>query len=113
MKIDLEKMNREELTELRERIDAALGSLAERERQAAIQAAEEAARQHGYSLSELGVAGSAKGRGKRKSPSRGAAVHPPKYRHPTDPRKTWSGRGRKPQWIKEAEEQGTLEKLAI
>lgn len=25
----------------------------------------------------------------------------PKYRHPTDPGKTWSGRGRCPQWAKE------------
>lgn len=112
MKIDLEKMSREELTDLRARIDAALETLAERERDAALKAAEEAARAHGYSLSDLGVSQAGKGRGRRKSRSAGP-VHPPKYRHPSDPKKTWSGRGRKPQWVKEAEEAGTLDKLAI
>lgn len=111
MKIDLEKMSREELTDLRARIDAALETLADRERDAALQAAEEAARAHGYSLTDLGVTGG-KGRGKRRLRTSGP-VHPPKYRHPTDPKKTWSGRGRKPQWIKEAEDSGTLDKLAI
>ncbi len=112
MKIDLEKMSREELTDLRDSVDAALETLADREREAALKAAEEAAKAHGYSLSELGVAAGGKGRGRRKSRAAGP-VNPPKYRHPTDPKKTWSGRGRKPQWIKEAEENGTLNKLAI
>jgi len=111
MKIDLEKMSREELTELRARIDEALATLAERERLAALEAAEEAAKAHGYSLAELTAVGStSRRRGKAKASS---AANPPKYRHPEDPKKTWSGRGRKPQWIKEAEEAGTLDSLAI
>lgn len=112
MKIDLEKMNREELMDLRQRVDAALESLADREREAAREAAEAAAAAHGFSLAELGVAAGGKGRGRRKSRAT-SPVNPPKYRHPDDPKKTWSGRGRKPGWVKEAEEAGTLEKLAI
>lgn len=112
MKIDLEKMSREELTDLRDRVDAALESLAEREREAARKAAEEAAGKYGFSLAELGVSSAGKGRGRRKGRAAGP-VNPPKYRHPTDPKKTWSGRGRKPDWIKEAEQKGNLEKLAI
>lgn len=110
MKIDLEKMSREELIDLRDRVDAALATLAEREKDAALKAAEEAARAHGYSLSDLGVSSAGKTRKRRRA---AGPVNPPKYRHPTDPKKTWSGRGRKPDWIKEAEEKGTLEKLAI
>jgi DNA-binding protein H-NS len=112
MKMDLEKMSRDELVDLRARVDAALETLADREREAARQAAEEAASKYGFSLAELGVTAGSKGRGRRKSRAAGP-VNPPKYRHPTDPRKTWSGRGRKPEWIKEAERDGTLDKLAI
>ena len=112
MKIDLEKMSRQELDDLRARIDAALETIADREREAARQAAEEAARKHGFSLAELGVPAGGKGRGRRKSRAAGP-VNPPKYRHPDDPKVTWSGRGRKPQWVKDAEAQGALERLAI
>ncbi len=112
MKIDLEKMSREELTDLRARVDAALETLADRERDAARKAAEEAAGKYGFSLAELGIVPGGKGGGRRKTRAAGP-VNPPKYRHPTDPKKTWSGRGRKPDWIKDAEQEGTLEKLAI
>jgi len=30
----------------------------------------------------------------------------PKYQNPEDPRQTWTGRGKRPQWIKTAIEQG-------
>ena len=32
---------------------------------------------------------------------------PAKFRHPENPQKTWSGRGRQPTWYKEAIEAGT------
>lgn len=113
MKVDVEKMNRTELMELRDRVDAAIQSLADREKKAALEAAEAAAAKHGFSLSDLGVKPSGRGRGTAKRKSSATAVNPPKYRHPTDPKKTWSGRGRKPQWIKDAEKKGDLKKLAI
>ncbi|RQR79147.1 H-NS histone family protein [Burkholderia sp. Bp9012] len=52
----------------------------------------------GLSLSEVypETMGKVKVRAKRA----GAGV--PKYRHPTDPTKTWSGQGKKPNWFVEA-----------
>jgi DNA-binding protein H-NS len=42
----------------------------------------------------------------------GAAA--PKYRHPGDPALTWSGRGKRPQWVAEALAGGkTLDDLAV
>lgn len=110
MKIDLDKMSRKELTDLRAQVDRALETLAERERDAALKAADEAARAYGFSLAELGVA---PGKGKRKAKASGSQ-NPPKYRNPDNPSQTWSGLGRRPQWVKDAEAQGTpLEELAI
>lgn len=34
------------------------------------------------------------------------APRPPKYRNPDDPSQTWSGRGKRPAWFKEAIEKG-------
>lgn len=39
---------------------------------------------------------------------------PPKYADPADPTRTWSGKGKKPYWIRALEQQGTtLDKLRI
>jgi DNA-binding protein H-NS len=35
-----------------------------------------------------------------------SAKLPPKYRHPQDPEKTWTGRGIKPKWVKELIDHG-------
>ncbi len=99
MEIDLNSLNRSELEQLRTDIDKAISTLAERERQAALDAVEQAAQAHGFSLKELTGVAPAKTRGKAKNP--------PKYRHPENPSVTWTGRGRKPQWIKDAEAAGT------
>ncbi|RYH08801.1 H-NS family nucleoid-associated regulatory protein [Tropicimonas sp. IMCC6043] len=95
---DLKKMSRAELEQLRKDVDKALSTLADRERMAALAAAEKAVKEYGFSLKELtGVA---------PARSKGKAKNPPKYRHPENPEITWTGRGRKPQWIKEAEDAG-------
>lgn len=31
---------------------------------------------------------------------------PPKYRHPENPQKTWTGKGRRPDWVKEFQNNG-------
>ena len=42
------------------------------------------------------------------------AKPPAKYRHPTDPSKSWSGRGKKPTWLVELLEAGKkLEELTV
>lgn len=100
MNMDLNTMSRQDLLKLRGDVEKALANVADRERKAALQAAEDAAAKYGFSLSELTALSSAKpGRG-------GKAKSPAKYRNPSNGDETWSGRGRKPRWIVEAESAG-------
>ena len=48
-----------------------------------------------------------------KSTQKPKAKVAPKYRNPEDSTQTWTGRGRKPAWIKTLDESGTLESAAI
>ncbi|SDC51709.1 H-NS family nucleoid-associated regulatory protein [Ruegeria marina] len=93
MGIDLSGMSRKELVDLRSKLDAAIKNAEQRERQEALKAAEKAAAEFGFSLAEL----SAEARKSTKGTKARA-----KYRNPADPEQTWSGRGRKPQWIHDA-----------
>ncbi|MQY42319.1 H-NS histone family protein [Epibacterium sp. SM1969] len=90
MTIDLSAMSRAELIELRSNLDDAIKSAEERERSEALRAAEEAAAKFGFSLEEIAATA-------RSNAKKGKAV--PKYRNPNNPEETWSGRGRKPQWV--------------
>lgn len=99
MTTELNTMSRKDLTKLRADIDKALTGMADRERKSALEAAERAAAEHGFSLAELtGIAGT-KGQGRK---AKGAA----KYRNPSNPEQTWSGKGRRPNWINEADAAG-------
>ncbi len=91
MAIDLEKMSRKELRELRDRIEKALKTAEARERKEALKAAETAAAEFGFSLSELSGDG-----------AKSVKTAKPKYRNPNNPDQTWTGRGRKPQWVHDA-----------
>lgn len=93
MGINLENMTRKDLVDLRDQVEKALKGAEARERKQALKAAEKAAAEFGFSLSELsptaaGAAGSTKARAK--------------YCNPADPTQTWTGRGRKPRWVHEA-----------
>jgi len=90
MNIELDKLSLDELKQLRKDVENAIRTYQDRERKRALAALEEKAQEMGYSLSELTTAG-----------TKSRKVHPAKYRHPEDASKTWSGRGRQPQWIKE------------
>jgi len=51
---------------------------------------------------------------RRKTRAGATPKNPPRFRNPANPSQTWSGRGRRPQWIKDAEANGTpLEAMAI
>nr|WP_207186965.1 H-NS histone family protein [Rhodovulum imhoffii] len=89
-------MNRQELVTLKTRVEKALASLEARRREEARKAAEEAAREYGFSLPEL--LDKSKG-------GKGNAL--PKYRNPKDLNQTWTGRGRQPAWFKDAIRAGT------
>ncbi|WP_170414992.1 H-NS histone family protein [Ruegeria atlantica] len=92
---NLEKMSRKELLELRDKVEKALIDAEKRERKEALKAAEKAAAEFGFSLSELAKDNSSSGKTTKA-----------KYRNPADPKQTWSGRGRKPQWIHDALKSG-------
>ena len=94
--IDLNNLSRDELKKLQKDVDKAIENYDVRRKQDARAAAEAKAREMGFSLSEL-IDGSAK---------KGRTPKPAKYRHPENPSLTWSGRGRQPDWIKEALENG-------
>ncbi|MCR9149807.1 MAG: H-NS histone family protein [Rhodobacteraceae bacterium] len=95
MNIDIEKLSLKELKDLRNQVEKAINSFEERRKAAALVELEEAAKKLGFSLSEL-TGASAK---KRKAVA-------PKYANPADPSQTWTGRGRRPRWVVEAEAAG-------
>lgn len=86
-----------ELKKLQRDVGKAIADFDGRKRSEALAAAEAAVKDLGFSLSEL------MGSTKAKS---GKVPSPAKYKHPENPALTWTGRGRKPGWIKEAEEDG-------
>ncbi|MDJ0822696.1 MAG: H-NS histone family protein [Paracoccaceae bacterium] len=102
MPIDLEQLSKDELQKLKADVDKALKTIDTRRRAEAKRAAEQAAKEFGFSLEEV-LTGGGKG-------SKGA----PKYANPADPAQTWTGRGRKPNWIIDALKSGkSLDDLTI
>lgn len=104
MDIDLESLTQKELMKLKTSVEKALVTVEERNRKKAIEAAQIAAREFGFSLQELVPNGSIISR-------KATAV---KFQNPTDPSQTWAGRGRKPRWLSEALDAGReLEEFAV
>ena len=111
---EYETMSRKELMALRANIDKAIAAVGDRDRRNALKAAEDAVREHGFTLSELTpFVGAGGGRGRRRGAAEGA-VNAPRYRNPDNPEQTWSGRGRRPRWVHDAEAAGrSLDDLRI
>jgi DNA-binding protein H-NS len=101
MAIDLEKMSLEDLHELRKQVDAQIRNYEKRKKKEALVAAQKAAQEHGFNLDDI-------------LNDKGGSKGLPKYANPADPDQTWTGRGRQPNWVKEALSKGkSLEDLAI
>ena len=90
----LEGMSREGLIDLKARIDIQLEKLEAQRKADALEAARKAAEEFGFSLEELS--------GVRKQGKGTLVKGMPKYAHPNDATKTWTGKGRKPKWFDEA-----------
>ena len=104
-KINLDKMSREELINLRKSVDEALKASEREAKKNALAAAQRAAAEHGFSLDEI-LAG--------KKQSANGPKSAPKYANPDDPNQTWTGRGRQPNWVKSALSAGkSLEDMTI
>lgn len=94
----LDKMSREELLDLQKQVGSALKSYDDRQKKEAHGKLETMAKDMGYSLADF--------TGGKKGKSAGGV---PKYVHPENASKTWSGRGRQPQWFKDAIASGKTE----
>ena len=92
--INIDKMSLKELVDLETKVQKAIAAARDRERAVLKEKMAEMAKTHGFSVSELfgGVRG-AKGAGKGKS--LGVA----KFANPENKSDTWTGRGRKPNWL--------------
>ncbi|MBP0481453.1 H-NS family nucleoid-associated regulatory protein [Sagittula salina] len=102
MNVDLETLSRDELQKLINDAQKALKSVDARRMAEAKRAAEMAAKEYGFSLEDV-VQSSGKS-------SKGA----PKYVNPADASQTWTGRGRKPNWLIEAMQAGkSLDDMAL
>lgn len=107
-KVDLEHLSAQELHAHIAEAQAVLERKIQSERDEVIRKTEADLARLGLTLSDAlrhAQAKPAKSRGKRQLA--------PKFRHPEFPETTWSGVGRKPAWIREAEEAGRLDDLRI
>ena len=96
MKIDLSAMSLKELKDLEKQVARQIAGFEERKKREALAVVEEKAKALGFSLNELvGVTGV-----KKRKPAK------PKYANPADKSQTWTGRGRKPQWVHDALSRG-------
>ena len=92
--INFDKMSLKDLVELEAKVQKAIAAARDRERALVKEKMAEMAKTHGFSVNELfGGARGAKGGGKGKS--LGIA----KYANPENKSDTWTGRGRKPNWL--------------
>ncbi len=94
--LSFDTMSLDELKRLKKDLDKAIADFDERRKTEAKRDLEERAREYGFSLSELADV---------KTTKRAAVA--PKYRNPSNPDQTWSGRGRQPTWFRSAIEAGT------
>ncbi|UEX76634.1 H-NS histone family protein [Spiribacter halobius] len=96
--VDLSKYNIEELATLKKDIDKEIQGRRKQDQKKALREAKKVAERYGFSLTDLVGAPAKAG----KSSGKGTV----RFRHPEDPSKTWSGRGRKPGWVKDWEAKG-------
>lgn len=95
--MDLTSFNRQELLDLRKQVERELESRRIQDRRTAREEVKDIAVKYGLSLADLLT-------GPHTQPDRtGSRL---RYRHPEDPTKGWSGRGRKPNWLKQWENSG-------
>lgn len=109
MSIDLTGMTRKQLEKLKADVEKALEKAASRDLKAAKRAAEKAAAEFGFSLGDIAGPATAAPKPKRAYKKRKAAkgIGVAKYRNPSNPSQTWTGKGRQPNWFKAAVDAGT------
>lgn len=91
--VNVDKLSLKELVDLETKVKKALGVARDRERADLKKKMADMAETHGFSVAEL--FGGTRGRGPGKAKSLGVA----KYANPENKSDTWTGRGRKPNWL--------------
>lgn len=107
MNTDLKTMSRKELEKLLEDVKKALQSARARDQRNARKAAEKAAAEFGFSLDEISEKPTTEKKSKKAKASGKSTPSKPKYANPADKSATWTGKGRQPNWYREAVESGT------
>lgn len=104
--MDISSLSLVELKQLHKQIPAEIVRREEQEKKKVLDEVKALAEAHGFSIDQLLAAKDAKVR-----VSKPVAV---KYRHPENQALTWTGRGRKPQWVEAWLGHGrTMEELAV
>ena len=102
--VELSSFSLSELKALQKQVAKAIEEFSDKEKARALAALEEKARELGFSLAEL--------TGGRKGARKTAGIA--KYRHPDDASVTWTGKGRRPDWLRDALARGvSLDDLAV
>lgn len=106
MSVDLKSMNSKQLEKLLADVKKALQTVKARDRRQAIKAAEKAAAEWGFSLTDLSETAKP---AKKERKNKAKAVKPkskPQFANPQDASQTWTGKGRQPNWFRAAVESG-------
>jgi len=100
---DLLALSEEELEEMKKNVEQAILAVRRKKRDDAVAALRKEAKRMGFTLEEL-VA----------PPPKRRTTRAPKYANPDNPGETWSGMGRKPNWLTDNLAKGkTLEDMKI
>jgi DNA-binding protein H-NS len=101
----LEKMTLDELEAHQKEVAATIKGYEKKRRSECLAELKSVAKKHGFSLDEF-----TGGKAKAATKAKGVA----KYANPADASQTWTGRGRQPNWVKEALAKGkSLQSMAI
>ena len=102
--MNIDKMSFQELTQLREKIEPAIEKAKAKERAVVLAKVNDMVTSAGMSVKELFGLRGTKHRG----------IGTARFRNPENPQMTWTGRGRRPQWLKSKIDKGaTPDQFAI
>lgn len=107
MQIELKSMSRKELEKHLKDVKKALQSAQARDRREATKAAERAAAEFGFSLDDLSEKKVAPAKIKKTKAKKPKTASKPQFANPADGSQTWTGKGRQPNWYREAVANGT------
>lgn len=115
MTIELKTMSRKELEKLGRDVEKALQKIQKQDLKKVRAEMEKLAAAHGVSVEDV-LGGKAAGKTTAKSASKKTpkAKSVAKFANPTNPSQTWTGKGRQPNWFKDATQAGTSpESMAV